>query len=79
MTKASGDVERTLRRHDNDIVSIYELLATIQTKLVEHDRRFDRVDLRLDSLETKVDSLETKVDALGVTLATVLEFVRPTR
>lgn len=34
--------------------AVFEILKSIQTKLVEHDRRFDQVDARFERLEDLV-------------------------
>lgn len=64
MTMSPVELERVVRRNDNDITEIYEMLASIQGVLGRHTRRLGELGAQLGSLETKVDGLETKVDGL---------------
>ena len=53
---------RKLRQHDDDILSIYEILSVMQATQTLHSARFDGIDTRLDGIDGK--------------LATVLELLR---
>ena len=63
------ELERKVRRLDNDVQSIYELLSTIsftQTRhggrLDELDRRFDAVDQRFDGIDQRLDGIDQRLD-----------------
>ncbi|HEU4337458.1 MAG TPA: hypothetical protein VFR45_09110 [Nocardioides sp.] len=69
MTMTPQELERKVRRLDNDVQSIYELLSTIsftQTRhggrLDELDRRFDGVDQRLDGIDQRLDGIDQRLD-----------------
>lgn len=71
MTMGPIEIDHKMRQLDNDVQSIYELLATIQgtqerhgnrlRELAEmvagHNARFDAHDARFDSLEGKLDAV----------------------
>ncbi|MDQ3307327.1 MAG: hypothetical protein M3499_03065 [Actinomycetota bacterium] len=77
------EIDRKVRQLDNDVQSIYELLATIQgtqerhgnrlRELAEmvagHDARFDAHDARFDTHDARFDTLDGKLD-------TVLDLLR---
>jgi outer membrane murein-binding lipoprotein Lpp len=71
MSMTPAEVERKVRQLDNDVQSIYELLATINGTLGRHSNRFDelgqdvaRLDAKVDGLDAKVTGLDAKVDGL---------------
>lgn len=55
---------RKLRQHDDDILSIYEILGVIQTTLTLHSTRFDGIDTRLDGIDTRLEGVEGKLDSV---------------
>lgn len=57
-------LQRKVRQLDNDVQSIYELLAGISSTQVRHGNRLGELDQRFDGLETRFDGLETRFDAL---------------
>lgn len=57
MTASPVAVERKVRQLDNDVPSIYDLLAAIQGTPLRHGNRFDELDDKMTSLEGKVDGL----------------------
>lgn len=90
MTASPVAVERKVRQLDNDVPSIYDLLAAIQGTPLRHGNRFDELDDKMTSLESKVDgldgrmtslearmtSLEGKVDGLAEGMQSVPELLR---
>ncbi len=65
------ELERKVRRLDNDVQSIYELLSTISFtqgrhggRLDELDRRFDAVDQRFDAVDRRLDAVDQRLDGI---------------
>ena len=58
MPLTPDQIDHKLRQHDNEIVSIYDMLAEIKETVVAHDARFDSVDTRLDSVDTRLDNID---------------------
>jgi hypothetical protein len=70
------ELERRTIQNTDDILSIYDLLSTmdgtlakhtvqltnIQRRIDAHDARFDAHDARFDGIDTRLDSLDTKLD-----------------
>jgi outer membrane murein-binding lipoprotein Lpp len=57
-------LERKVRRLDNDVQSIYEMLSAIQGTQLRHGNRIDELDQKVDVLDHKVEALDQKVDVL---------------
>lgn len=75
-------MERKVRQLDNDVQSIYDLLAAIQGTQLRHGNRFDELDDkmtslegRMTSLEARMTSLEGKVDGLAEGMQSVLDLL----
>ena len=71
MTMTPAEMERKVTRLDNDVQSIYELLATISltqkrhgNRLDEFDKRFDAVDGRLDGIDGRLDGIDGRLDGI---------------
>ncbi len=64
MTMSPTEIERKVRQVDNDVQSIYEMLAFIQGTQTRHSNRFEELAVKVDALDSKVGSLDHKVDAL---------------
>ncbi|MGC0145036.1 hypothetical protein [Pseudactinotalea sp. Z1732] len=80
---ASTGLERKVRQLDNDVQSIYELLAAIQgtqlrqgNRLDELDERLAGLDERMAGLDGRVAGIDEKVTDLAEGMATVLELLR---
>lgn len=84
MTMTPQELERKVRQLDNDVQSIYKMVAetTIQqrrmlSRMDEMDARLsgrlDGVGSRLDGVESRLDRLEGKVDTMDGKLDQVLE------
>ena len=69
------ELERRIERADNEIIDIYGLLHTIDTKvdglerrltvrLDGMDRRFDAVDTRLDGIDGRLDGIDGRLDGI---------------
>lgn len=76
-------LERKVRQLDNDVTSIYEILARIELKQGRHDNRFEEIGADLDVLKGDVaglkgDVAELRSDMSGVKdqLGEVLEILR---
>jgi archaellum component FlaC len=61
-----------------------EQLAQIESKLTDHDARFDGIDTRLDGIDTRLDGIDTQLGGINTqlgelksTLQTVVELVTP--
>jgi chromosome segregation ATPase len=83
MSMTPQELERKVRRLDNDVQSIYELLSTIsftQTRhggrLDELDRRFDAVDQRLDAVDQRLAGHDERFDTVDGKLDEVLALLR---
>jgi chromosome segregation ATPase len=62
------DVQRKVRQLDNDVQSIYELLAGIAATQSRHGNRFEELETKLDTVGQE---LEGKIDAVREELGTV--------
>ena len=78
-----AEIERKVRRLDNDVQAIYELLATISATQTRHgnrldelDARFDGVDQRLDGINQRLDGHDKRFDAVDGKLDEVLTLLR---
>lgn len=58
------NVLRKLNQLDNDVHSIYDLLATISTTQTEQGTRLDRVEIRLDTIDTRLDGIDSRLDGM---------------
>jgi hypothetical protein len=91
MTMPPAELERKVRRLDNDVQAIYELLATISAtqnrhgnRLDELDARFDGIDRRLDAHDKRFDGIDARLDGhdkrfdgMDAKLDEILSLVRP--
>ncbi len=60
-------LERTVRQLDNDVASVYEILARIELKQGRHDNRFAEIGADLDGLKTDVAGLGDQLtEVLGL-------------
>lgn len=80
---SSADLTRKVRQLDNDVQSIYELLAGIAATQQRHGNRFDEIATELaghgDQLTSHGDQLATIRDQLasqGDQLGAILEILR---
>ena len=64
-------LERKVRQPDNDLASIYELLARIELKQGRHDNRFDEMGADLDALKSDVGTLRSDVGTLRSDVGTL--------
>lgn len=78
-----SELERKVRRLDNDVQSIYELLSTISFtqnrhsgRLDEVDRRFDGIDQRLDGIDQRLEGHDKRFDTVDGKLDEVLTLLR---
>ncbi len=75
-----GDVQRKIRQLDNDVQSIYELLAGISLTQTRHSNRFEELQATLDTvgqdLDTRVDAVRQELRLTRRELETKLEGVR---
>ncbi len=60
---AELDIDRKVRRLDNDVYAIYEILECISAAQQEHGAALHGTDAKVDGLGAKVDRLEAKADA----------------
>lgn len=58
------DMQRKLRQLDNDVQSIYEMLATISATQVRQGNRLAEVDTKLGEVDTKLGDLDAKLDVI---------------
>jgi peptidoglycan hydrolase CwlO-like protein len=80
MTTVPPDVQRKVRQLDNDVQSIYELLATIQATQQRQGNRLDELATDVGSLKSDVGSLKSDVVRLrtehGAKLDAILDHLR---
>ncbi len=57
-------LDRKVRQLDNDVASIYEILARIELKQGRHDNRFEEIGADLDGLKADVSGLKADVSGL---------------
>ena len=86
MATSNANLERRIERNTNDIEAIYDLLTdhgeqltAIQSKLAEHDarfesidQRFESIDARFESIDARFESVDARFDKVDMTLAEVL-------
>ncbi len=77
------NVPRRLKQLDNDVHSIYELLAVISTTQAQHgarldgiDGRLDGIDRRLDAMDARFDGVDGRLDGMDEKLDAVLEILQ---
>ncbi len=72
------EIERRIGQNSNDIVSIYDLLSTMNGTLAKHsiqlsnltnrveahDERFDGIDGRLDGIDGRLDGIDARLDRI---------------
>ncbi|MGH3490411.1 MAG: hypothetical protein ACRDP8_21185 [Actinopolymorphaceae bacterium] len=80
MTTVPPDVQRKVHQLDNDVQSIYELLATIQATRQRQGNRLDELATDVGSLRSDVGSLRSDVVRLrtehGAKLDAILDHLR---
>ena len=64
MTMSPMEIERKVRQLDNDVQSMYEMLAAIQGTQERHSNRFQEVAEKLDNVDQTVNALDGKVTDL---------------
>ncbi len=83
----TADVERKVRRLDNDVQAIYEILSQVEAsqhkvigtqqrhgnRLDEIDGRLGGVDDRLGGIDGRLGGIDGKLDQIGGQLTEVLE------
>jgi len=57
-------LDRKVRHLDNDVASIYEILARIELKQGRHDNRFEEIGADLDGLKSDVSGIKTEVSGI---------------
>lgn len=65
------NLERKVRQLDNDVQSIYELLAAIQGVQLRQTNRLDEMDRSIEAVATRLDAMETRLDAMESRLGAV--------
>ena len=71
MTAHPVNLERKVRQLDNDVQSIYELLASIQGVQLRHTNRLDEIDRSIDALTTRLGSVETRLESIETRLESI--------
>lgn len=51
------DVQRKLRQLDNDVQSIYEMLASISATQVRQGNRLGEIEAKLGDMDAKLDTI----------------------
>ena|SRR5690625_2647469 len=57
-------LERKVRQLDNDVQSIYEMLAAIQGTQLRHGNRLEELDERLTGLDERLTGLDERLTGL---------------
>jgi septation ring formation regulator EzrA len=83
MSSSPAEVERKLRRHDNDIAGIYEIVADVQRVQRRHTRRLgkiggavERLEARINKHDVRFDAVDARFDRVDEQLAEVLDLLR---
>ena len=78
-----AELDRKVRRLDNDVQAIYELLAAISATQTRHgnrfgelDARFDAMDVRFDTMDARFDAMDKRFDSVTSSLDQVLTLLR---
>ena len=71
-----AEIERKVRRLDNDVQAIYELLATISATQTRHGNRLDEFDARFDGIDQRLDGHDKRFDGVDAKLDEVLTLLR---
>jgi archaellum component FlaC len=57
-------LNRRVARLENDVDSIYDLIAEIKTTQDKHTERFDGIDQRLDGMDQRFDGIDQRLDGI---------------
>jgi archaellum component FlaC len=68
-----GDVVRKIQQHDNDILSIYELLGDIHTTQTQHTSQFETIDTHLKGVDTHLETIDTHLKGVDTHLASLAQ------
>lgn len=71
MTMSAPEMDRLVRRHDNEIQSIYELLSMIESTQRRHTMRFDEMERQFGDLSQDVATLKTDIADLKTDVGTL--------
>jgi division protein CdvB (Snf7/Vps24/ESCRT-III family) len=67
-TPSPAQIERKIRQLDNDVQSIYEMLAGIAGTQARHGNRLDEIDSRLGEMDTRLtgrlDGIDGRLDGI---------------
>lgn len=59
-----AELDRKVRRLDNDVQAIYELLAAISATQTRHGNRFGELDARFDAMDVRFDTMDARFDTM---------------
>ncbi len=59
-----AEIERKVRQLDNDVQSIYEMLAEISITQRRQGNRLNELDGKLDELDGKLNSMDGKLNSM---------------
>ena len=85
MPMSQPEHERRTIQNGNDILSIYDMLSEMDSKLdkhtvqqsnlasqvAAHDARFDTVDARFDTIDARLDTVDARFDTIDARLDSV--------
>ena len=71
-----AELDRKVRRLDNDVQAIYELLAAISATQTRHGNRFGELDARFDAMDVRFDAMDKRFDSVTSSLDQVLTLLR---
>lgn len=79
---STPNLDRRVRRLENDVQAIYEMLATITATQQRQGNRLDEIDTKLDNLaevqqrqSAQLDSQATQLDGQANQLARIIELL----
>lgn len=58
-------MQRKLRQLDNDVQSVYEMLASISATQGRQGNRLDELDVKLDTMDIKLDTILQLLNGRG--------------
>ena len=69
---STSPVEREVRQLDNDVQSIYEMLAGIQGTQRRHCNRLEEIDAHVGDLDGRLESVESRLGDIDGKLDRIL-------
>lgn len=79
MANHPTDLARKVRQLDNDVQSIYEMLAGIAATQQRHGNRLDEISAEMSGYGARLDEISTELASHGDQLGSILDILRRER